>query len=216
MRIEKVGVIGCGLMGAGIAEVAARSGHETVVREVSQEFLDRGMDKISRSLGKAVDRGKLPAEDRDATLGRLTGTTELSDMADCDLVVEAIVENLDEKCRTFVALDEVASEERDLREQHLVPHDHRDRHGDEPAGAFRGSPLLQPGAGDELVEVVRTTGRTRPSSPRPVRSPRDRQGARGCRGQFGLRRESPPGPYLVDSIRASTAASPPRRTSTRR
>ncbi len=110
MRIQKVGVIGCGLMGAGIAEVAARSGHETVVREVSQEFLDRGMDKISRSLGKAVERGKLPAEDRDATLGRLTGTTELADMADCDLVVEAIVENLEEKCRTFVALDEVASE----------------------------------------------------------------------------------------------------------
>lgn len=110
MSIKKVGVMGCGLMGSGIAEVAARSGHETIVREVSQEFLDKGMARIEKSLGRAVDKGKMEAADRDAALGRLSGTTELADLADCDLVVEAIVENLEEKCRTFAALDELAKE----------------------------------------------------------------------------------------------------------
>ena len=110
MSIEKVGVMGCGLMGSGIAEVAARSGRETVVREVSQEFLDDGLARISKSLGRAVDKGKMTAEERDAALARIHGTTELSELADCDLVVEAIVENLEEKCRTFAALDDVAKE----------------------------------------------------------------------------------------------------------
>ena len=110
MSIQKVGVIGCGLMGSGIAEVAARSGRETVVREVSQELLDQGLARIAGSFGRAVDRGKLSAEDRDAALARLEGTTEISGLGDCDLVVEAIVENLEEKCRTFAALDEVAKE----------------------------------------------------------------------------------------------------------
>ncbi len=110
MSIKKVGVMGCGLMGSGIAEVAARSGHGTVVREVSQEFLDKGMARIAKSLGRAVDKGKMEGEERDAILARIKGTTELTDLDDCDLVVEAIVENLEEKCRTFAALDEIAKE----------------------------------------------------------------------------------------------------------
>jgi 3-hydroxybutyryl-CoA dehydrogenase len=111
MSIDKVGVMGCGLMGSGIAEVAARSGRQTVVREVSQEFLDKGLARISKSFGRAVDRGKMAAEERDAALGRIHGTTDLAELGDCDLVVEAIVENLEEKCRTFAALDEVAKED---------------------------------------------------------------------------------------------------------
>jgi 3-hydroxybutyryl-CoA dehydrogenase len=105
MTIKKVGVLGCGLMGSGIAEVAARAGLETVVREVEQGFLDKGLARIQSSLGKAVDKGKLQAEERDATLSRLHGTTGFDDLADCDLVVEAIVENVEEKRRTFAALD---------------------------------------------------------------------------------------------------------------
>jgi phosphate starvation-inducible protein PhoH/3-hydroxyacyl-CoA dehydrogenase len=105
MAIHKVGVLGCGLMGSGIAEVAARAGLTTVVREVDQRLLDKGLGRIQGSLGKAVERGKLAAEDRDATLGRLHGTTGFDDLADCDLVVEAIVENVDEKRKTFGALD---------------------------------------------------------------------------------------------------------------
>ncbi|HXO18731.1 MAG TPA: 3-hydroxybutyryl-CoA dehydrogenase [Thermoanaerobaculia bacterium] len=107
MTIRKVGVLGCGLMGSGIAEVAARAGLDTVVREINQELLDQGLERIRGSLGRAVDKGKLPAAERDQALGRLRGETDLAALADCDLVIEAIVENLDEKRRTFAALDQV-------------------------------------------------------------------------------------------------------------
>jgi 3-hydroxybutyryl-CoA dehydrogenase len=98
-------------MGSGIAEVAARAGLETVVREVEQGFLDKGLARIQGSLGKAVEKGKLAAEERDATLSRLHGTTGFDDLADCDLVVEAIVENVEEKRQTFAALDAVVKPE---------------------------------------------------------------------------------------------------------
>jgi 3-hydroxybutyryl-CoA dehydrogenase len=110
-KIRKVGVLGAGLMGSGIAEVAARAGYETVVREVTSELVDRGLGKIRGSLDKAVERGKLAGDDRDAAMGRLSGTVDLDALADCDVVVEAIIENLEEKRKTFTALDEVAKPE---------------------------------------------------------------------------------------------------------
>ncbi len=110
MKIRKVGVLGCGLMGAGIAEVAARAGFETVVREVSEEVVEKGLEKLRGSLDKAVERGKLDAGERDKAWGRLHGVVDLGALAECDLVVEAIVENLDEKRRTFAALDAVVKE----------------------------------------------------------------------------------------------------------
>ena len=106
MRIQKVGVLGCGLMGAGVAEVAAKAGYDTVVREVSDSLLDQGMDRVRRSMDKAVEKGKLEATARDQAVERLSGTVELADLADCDLVVEAIVENLDDKRKTFEALSQ--------------------------------------------------------------------------------------------------------------
>jgi len=110
-KIKKVGVLGCGLMGSGIAEVAARSGYETVVREVTSELVDRGVEKIRGSLGKAVEKGKLDAAARDQAVARLSGTVDLAALADCDLVVEAIVENLEEKRKTFTALDEAVQKD---------------------------------------------------------------------------------------------------------
>jgi 3-hydroxybutyryl-CoA dehydrogenase len=110
MEIRKVGVLGCGLMGSGIAEVCARAGYTTVVREVSQDVVDKGLAKIHGSLGKAVEKGKLDAGQRDEALGRLSGTVDVGGLADCDLVVEAIVESLDEKKKTFSALDQVVKE----------------------------------------------------------------------------------------------------------
>jgi 3-hydroxybutyryl-CoA dehydrogenase len=110
-KIKQVGVLGCGLMGSGIAEVAARSGYETVVREVSEELVDKGLAKIQGSLGKAVEKGKLDAAARDEAVGRLSGTVELAALADCDLVVEAIVENLEEKRKTLAGLDEAVKED---------------------------------------------------------------------------------------------------------
>jgi 3-hydroxybutyryl-CoA dehydrogenase len=110
MKIRKIGVLGSGLMGAGIAEVSARAGFETVVREISEEVIEKGLARIRGSLSKAVDKGKLDAAERDKTLGRLQGVVDLQALADCDLVIEAIVENLDEKRKTFAALDTLVKE----------------------------------------------------------------------------------------------------------
>ncbi|HEY0511280.1 MAG TPA: 3-hydroxybutyryl-CoA dehydrogenase [Thermoanaerobaculia bacterium] len=104
-KIKKVGVLGAGLMGSGIAEIAARAGYETVVREVTDELVDKGVGKIRGSLDKAVERGKLEASARDEAASRLSGTVDLGALADCDIVIEAIVENLEEKRKTFAALD---------------------------------------------------------------------------------------------------------------
>jgi len=94
MVIKKVGVVGCGLMGHGIAQVAAQAGYTVVVREAERGFLDKGLQRIRKSLDKLVEKEKLTRADADASYGRLTGTLELADLADCDLVIEAIVEDL--------------------------------------------------------------------------------------------------------------------------
>ena len=104
---KKVGVLGAGLMGSGIAEVAAKSGYTTLVREVNEDLVAKGKTKIDGSAAKAVEKGKLSAADRDAMVGRLSYTTKLEDLADCDIVVEAIVENLDVKRETYGTLDRV-------------------------------------------------------------------------------------------------------------
>ena len=111
MSIRKVGVLGAGLMGSGIAEVSAKSGYTTVVREVSDELARKGIGRIEASLGKAVERQKLAPADRDATRGRLSSTTSLADLADCDIVVEAIIENLDLKKETYRELDRLCKPE---------------------------------------------------------------------------------------------------------
>jgi len=111
MKIETVGVLGCGLMGAGIAEVCARSGYQTVVREIDQETLDKGLGRIHKSMDKAVAKGKMEESARDEAAGRLTGTTDLADLADCDLVIEAIIENVKIKKETFAKLDEVVGDD---------------------------------------------------------------------------------------------------------
>ncbi len=105
MTIRKVGVLGAGLMGAGIAEVCAKAGYETVVREVSEALVRTGLSRIEASLNKAVEKGKLAAADRDAALKRISSTTRLEELADCDLIIEAIVENLGAKKETYRTLD---------------------------------------------------------------------------------------------------------------
>ena len=105
--IETVGVVGCGLMGSGIAEVCARAGYTTIVREVNEDLVARGLERLGSSMDTAVQRGKLAAEERDAARGRLRGTTSLADFAACDLVVEAATENPTIKKDTFAELDRV-------------------------------------------------------------------------------------------------------------
>ena len=110
-EIRKVGVVGLGTMGAGIAQVSVQSGFETVGREVSEELAERGRETIDRYLTRGVDKGRLTADERDAALGRLTLTTELSDLGDCDLVVEAVLEELELKREVFAELDRVTRPE---------------------------------------------------------------------------------------------------------
>ena len=109
-EIKRVGVLGCGLMGSGIAQVAAQAGYETLVREVSEDLYQRGLGGIGKQLGKAVEKGKLAAEDRDAVLGRLRGTTSLEDLRDCDIVIEAVVEDLAVKNEMWRTLDALCPE----------------------------------------------------------------------------------------------------------
>ena len=110
--VQRVGVIGAGLMGSGIAEVAAKAGSDVLVWEAKQEFADAGKARIEKSLEKAVSRGKLSEEDRDAALGRLTFTTKLEDFADRELVMEAIIENEDIKKDVFAKLDEIVEDKK--------------------------------------------------------------------------------------------------------
>ncbi len=105
--IRRVAVLGCGLMGSGIAEVAARAGYETWVREVSDELCEKGRNSIAKSLGRAVEKGKLSAEERDAVLQRLHFTTSLEELKDVDIVIEAVTEDLDLKNEMFRTLDKV-------------------------------------------------------------------------------------------------------------
>jgi 3-hydroxybutyryl-CoA dehydrogenase len=105
MAVQKVGVVGCGLMGSGIAQISADAGYPTVVREVDAKLLEKGRGRIEGALKKAVEKGKSTPEAAQATLGRLRFTTAVEDLADCDLVVEAIVESMEQKQTLFRALD---------------------------------------------------------------------------------------------------------------
>ena len=107
MEVKRIGVVGCGLMGSGIAEVCARSGYSTIALEVNQQFLDKGMNSIKASLEKAASKGKMSAQDKDAALARLTGTIKPEDFKDVDLVLEAVIENMDEKKRIMSTMDKI-------------------------------------------------------------------------------------------------------------
>jgi 3-hydroxybutyryl-CoA dehydrogenase len=105
MPIKIVGVVGCGLMGAGIAQVSAASGYRTIVREVNQGLLDKGLGRIRKFLDDGVNKGKVTGGQRDTTLANLSGVTDFGAMSDCDLVIEAIVEHVDDKVAAYAALE---------------------------------------------------------------------------------------------------------------
>jgi 3-hydroxybutyryl-CoA dehydrogenase len=111
MLIQKVGVLGCGLMGSGIAQVSAAAGYSTVVKEVADEFLKKGFASIDKSLSRLSEKGTITAEMRSETLSRLKGTTKFEDLADCDIVIEAVTENLQIKRETYSTLDKVVKAE---------------------------------------------------------------------------------------------------------
>jgi 3-hydroxybutyryl-CoA dehydrogenase len=110
MEIRKVGVLGCGLMGSGIAQVAATAGFDVTVLEVEQKFLDKGFAGIEKSLAKFAEKGTLK-EAPQAIRARLKGTTNKQDLAGCDIIIEAVVENVDEKKKMYAALDAVVKKD---------------------------------------------------------------------------------------------------------
>ncbi|SFL14826.1 3-hydroxybutyryl-CoA dehydrogenase [Halogranum rubrum] len=109
--IQRIGVIGAGTMGNGIAQVAATAGYDVVMRDIEQEFVDRGLSSIEDSLSRFVSKDKMGEDEADAVQGRISGTTELDDLTDCDFVVEAAVENMDIKQDIFADLDELMPED---------------------------------------------------------------------------------------------------------
>lgn len=203
MAIKTVGVVGCGLMGSGIAQVAAEAGHAVIVREVGEEILKKGLGKIDAFLQKGVDKGKVTAERKAEIVGRLKGTTKLEDLAACDIVIEAVVENLALKREVYQALDAAcpastifASNTSSLSITEMAA---MTRRGDRFVGLhfFNPVPLMK------LVEVVRS----------PLTSPESFEAAyefaKGL-GKTPIRATDKGGfivnrllvPYLLDAIRA--------------
>src|SRR5512132_3722433 len=110
MEIKKVGILGCGLMGSGIAQVAAMAGFDVTVLEAEQRFLDKGFAGIEKSLAKFAEKGTIK-ESSEVVRGRLKGTTNRQDLADRDIVIEAIIENLEEKKKMYASVDAVVKKD---------------------------------------------------------------------------------------------------------
>jgi len=105
MEVKKVGVVGCGAMGSGITQLCAQSGYQVVVSEINDELLKKGLASIEKALARLVEKSKISQQDKDVTLGRIKGTTKAKDFSDCDLVIEAAIENLELKKKIFAELD---------------------------------------------------------------------------------------------------------------
>ena len=158
MAIHKVAVLGCGLMGSGIAQVCAQAGRDVSVIEVAEDYLKKGLGGIEKQLGKLVEKGKLAPSDRDATLARLHGSTRLEDAADADLVIEAIIENIEEKNRTYSTLDHLCKPETIFASNtsSLPVTQMMTATGPERQRRFIGMHFFNPVPVMKLVEVVRT------------------------------------------------------------
>ncbi len=156
MEFNKIGVVGCGQMGSGIVEVVAKAGLEALSMEITDELLEKGKARIEKSLGRAVDKGKLSAEDKDAIMGRIKFTTNLDNFAESDLVVEAVTEDLKTKLETFVTLDRVCKPETVLASNTSSLSITELAAGTNRPGKFIGLHFFNPVPVMKLVEVVKT------------------------------------------------------------
>lgn len=156
MKIKKVGVIGCGLMGRGIAHTAARAGFHTIVREISQELLDNGFSKIFAYIEKGISKGKSTISEREQVRSNLTGTVRLEDLADCDLIIEAITENWELKTKTFMVLDIIASKDTIFASNTSSLKISDLAHAAQRRDKFIGTHFFNPVPVMSLVEIVRT------------------------------------------------------------
>jgi 3-hydroxybutyryl-CoA dehydrogenase len=155
MEIKKIGVIGAGQMGHGIALVSAKAGYEVVLNDIKEEFVQGGLGKISKFLSKSVEKGKMEVSEKDAILSRIKGTTDLNEMSDADLVIEAIVENLDIKKQLFSKLDGICKPETVLASNtSTIPITDLASATNRP-GKFIGMHFMNPVPIMKLVEVIR-------------------------------------------------------------
>ncbi len=155
MEMKKIGVVGAGTMGHGIALVSAQTGYEVVMRDIKQEFVDNGMKGIDKFLSKGVEKGKITAEDKENTLSRITGTVEMADLKDCDLVVEAVVEDVNIKEEVFKELDELCGPETILASNtSTIPITKMASFTERP-DKFIGMHFMNPVPMMKLVEVIR-------------------------------------------------------------
>ncbi|HHV71272.1 MAG TPA: 3-hydroxybutyryl-CoA dehydrogenase, partial [Clostridia bacterium] len=111
MQVKKIMVIGAGQMGSGIAQVAAKVGYDVVIRDIKDEFVERGINGIKKNLSKEVEKGRMTQAEMDETMGRIKGTLDLADAADCQLIIEAAIENMDIKKQIFGELDKICPPE---------------------------------------------------------------------------------------------------------
>ena len=201
--IRTVGILGGGLMGSGIAQVSATAGYATIVREVSDELCGRARTAITRSFDKAIEKGKATAEDRDAALGRITFTTAIDDLADADIVIEAVVEDLAVKSEMFRELDALcppetvfASNTSSLTIAEIAAATKR-------ADRFVGMHFFNPVPVMKLVEVVRAIRTSEATVERAVRFVQslDKEPIR-AHDNSGFVVNLLLVPYMIDAIRA--------------
>jgi len=203
MAIQKVGVVGCGLMGSGIAQVVAQAGHEVVVREITTELLEKGLKSLEKNLHRMVEKGGLSEIERDRTRSRIRGTTSLEELRDADLIIEAIIEQLPAKKELFAALDQIcrpaaifASNTSSISITEMAAATRR-------PGRFLGLHFFNPVPVMKLVEVIRTLS-TDPAVFAEVVGFAERLGKTPVRtsDRTGFIVNRLLVPYLLDAIRA--------------
>ncbi len=202
MEIQRIGVIGVGLMGAGVAEVCARAGYDTLVREINDEFLAKGLERIEASMQSAVQRGKLASADQEAARSRVRGTTRLEDFADRDLVIEAAIEDLHLKKELFKQLDQICPPHAILTSNtSSIPIIQLAAATQRP-GRVLGMHFFNPVPTMQLIELVRTLT-TSDETLETVRAVGERLGKRMIvsRDRAGFIVNYLLVPYLLDAIR---------------
>jgi len=203
MEIKKVGVVGCGLMGGGIAQVCAEAGYETVAREINDELLGKGMNAIKSNWKKSVAKGRMSEDDQNAALGRFTGTTNMQDFEACDLVIEAAIEQMELKKAIFTELDSIVPDHAILATNTSCLSIIEIASATKRPEQVMGIHFFNPVPAMKLVEVIETIS----TSPEAMET--------GCKfseslGKQVVRAKDSPGfivnllliPFLLDAIRA--------------
>ena len=203
MEIRKVGICGCGQMGAGIAEVASKAGFTVVAREVNDELLKKGISRIEGSLNKAVEKGKLEASAKQEIMGRISGSTKLDDLKDCDIICEAIIENMEEKLKLYRELDKVVKKDAIFASNTSSLSITAMGAGTTRPDKFCGLHFFNPVPVMKLVEVIKTVG-TSDATYETAKAFAEKTGKTivSCKDRPGFVVNALLVPYLLDAIRA--------------